>query len=113
MRCPQCGHDNEVTARQCARCSTALNSDAATQLIAAQEAVSRLRRYVPAVVADSVLSDRERLRGERREASILFADVVNFTQLSVSLDAEAVFNLINGLLRRMIECIHRYDGVVD
>jgi class 3 adenylate cyclase/tetratricopeptide (TPR) repeat protein len=72
-----------------------------------------LRRYVPTVVADSVLFDRERLRGERREVSILFADVVNFTQLSVSLDAEAVFNLINGLLGRMVECIHRYDGMVD
>ncbi len=58
-----------------------------------------LRRYVPPVVADSVLYDQARLRGERREISVLFADVVNFTQLSVSLDAEAVFNLINDLLR--------------
>ena len=78
-----------------------------------RQALSRLRRYVPAVVADSVLFDQERLRGERREISILFVDVVNFTQLSVSLDAEAVFNLINGLLGRMVECIHRYDGMVD
>jgi class 3 adenylate cyclase len=76
-------------------------------------ALSRLRRYVPAVVADSVLFDQERLRGERREVTILFVDVVNFTQLSTSLDAEAVFNLINGLLGRMVECIHRYDGMVD
>jgi len=113
MLCPQCGFDNEVTAGQCARCNTALSPDVAAQLVAAQAAISRLRRYVPAVVADAVLSDQERLRGERRVTSILFADVVNFTELSVSLDAEAVFNLINGLFRRMVECIHRYDGMVD
>lgn len=113
MRCPQCGFDNEATANQCVHCHTALNMDAAAQLAAAQEAVSRLRHYVPAVVADSALFDPERLRGERREVSILFADVVNFTQLSISLDAEAVFNLINGLLGRMVECVHRYDGMVD
>jgi class 3 adenylate cyclase/tetratricopeptide (TPR) repeat protein len=113
MRCPHCGFENEATASQCVRCGTALSADTATQLVAAQEAVSRLRRYVPAVVADSVLFDQERLRGERREISILFVDVVNFTQLSISLDAEAVFNLINGLLSRMVECIHRYDGMVD
>ncbi len=113
MLCPQCGFDNEVTAGQCARCNAALSPDAAAQLVAAQAAISRLRRYVPAVVADGVLSDQERLRGERRVTSILFADVVNFTELSVSLDAEAVFNLINGLFRRMVECIHRYDGMVD
>ncbi len=113
MRCPQCGFDNEAVASQCARCHTALTPDAATQLRAAQEAVNRLRRYVPAVVADSALFDQDRLRGERREVCILFVDVVNFTELSVSLDAEAVFNLINGLLGRMVACIHRYDGMVD
>ena len=113
MRCPQCGFDNEATAHQCARCSAVLDSDVAPQQATTQEALSRLRRYVPAVVADSVLFDQERLRGERREVSILFVDVVNFTQLSISLDAEAVFNLINGLLSRMVECIHRYDGMVD
>ena len=113
MRCPQCGHDNEVTASQCARCHTALTPNAAPPPGAVPEEVGRLRRYIPAVVADSVLHNQERLRGERREASILFADVVNFTQLSVSLDAEAIFNLINGLLGRLVECIHRYDGMVD
>jgi class 3 adenylate cyclase/tetratricopeptide (TPR) repeat protein len=87
--------------------------DSAAQLLAEQEAVDRLRRYVPAVVADSALYNQQRLRGERREVSVLFADVVNFTQLSVALDAEAVFDLINGLLGRLVECIHRYDGMVD
>jgi class 3 adenylate cyclase/tetratricopeptide (TPR) repeat protein len=113
MRCPYCGFDNEASANHCARCNTTLGADTATQLAAARESLSRLRRYVPAVVADSTLFDQPRLRGERREVSILFADVVNFTQLSVSLDAEAVFDLINGLLGRMVECIHRYDGMVD
>jgi class 3 adenylate cyclase/tetratricopeptide (TPR) repeat protein len=113
MHCPQCGFDNESGAVQCARCGAALNADPAAQLAVAQAAVQRLRRYLPAVVADSVLYDQARLRGERREISVLFADVVNFTQLSVSLDAEAVFNLINDLLGRLVECIHRYDGMVD
>jgi class 3 adenylate cyclase/tetratricopeptide (TPR) repeat protein len=113
MHCPQCGFDNESSAVQCARCGAALNADPAAQLAVAQSSVQRLRRYLPAVVADSVLYDQARLRGERREISVLFADVVNFTQLSVSLDAEAVFNLINDLLGRLVECIHRYDGMVD
>ncbi len=113
MPCPHCGFDNESSAVQCARCGAALNADPAAQLAVAQAALQRLRRYLPAVVADSVLYDQARLRGERREISVLFADVVNFTKLSVSLDAEAVFNLINDLLGRLMECIHRYDGMVD
>ena len=59
MRCPQCGFDNEATAKQCARCHAALSMDAATQLAAAQVAADRLRRYVPAVVADSAWADEQ------------------------------------------------------
>ena len=113
LRCPQCGFENGEQALYCAHCGTALRGAPAVAPDGSKEAVTRLRRYIPAVVADSALFDPERLRGERREVSILFADVVNFTQLSVSLDAEAVFNLLNGLLGRMVECIHRYDGMVD
>ena len=113
MRCYHCGFESKSTATHCARCGVDLNADLATQLAETQTALQHLRQYVPPVVADSVLINPARLRGERREISVLFADVVNFTQLSVALDAEAVFNLINGLLSRLVECIHRYDGMVD
>ena len=113
MRCHHCGSENEIAATHCHQCGFDLKIDLTEQLAAAEAAVQQLRRYVPSVVADSVLYNPERLRGERREVSVLFADVVNFTHLSVALDAEAVFNLINGLLGRLVECIHRYDGMVD
>ncbi|RLC89456.1 MAG: hypothetical protein DRI37_03750, partial [Chloroflexi bacterium] len=77
------------------------------------ESLRRLRRYIPRVVVESLLHDQERLRGERREITVLFADAVNFTHLSASLDAESVFELINDLLGRLVACVHRYDGVVD
>lgn len=77
------------------------------------DAVRRLRRFIPSVVADSLLHNQDQLRGERREVAVLFADAVGFTHLSVSLDAESIFNLINDLLGRLMECIQRYDGMVD
>lgn len=77
------------------------------------ESLRRLRRYVPRVVVESLLHDQARLHGERREVAVLFADAVNFTHLSASLDAESVFELINDLLGRLMACVHRYDGVVD
>ncbi len=124
MRCPQWGLLNPDTALQCAGCGVALTGGGSTtsamdkaaiqnELIAAQDAVRRLRRYVPAVVAEGVLDDQERLRGERREVTVLFVDAVNFTHLATSLDAESVFNLINDLLSRLVECVHHYAGLVD
>ena len=110
MRCPNCGSANVDTAVQCVQCGTALagraSDDAQPRPVAAdvQDAVNRLRRYVPAVVAEGILHDQDRLRGQRREITVLFADAVNFTHLSVSLDAELIFQLINDLLSRLVEC---------
>ena len=75
--------------------------------------IDRLRRFIPPIVADGILHDQERLRGERREVTVLFLDAVDFTRLSVSLDAETVFDLINDLLSRLVACVHRYGGLVD
>jgi class 3 adenylate cyclase/tetratricopeptide (TPR) repeat protein len=123
VRCPECGRTNADAVSDCAHCGAVL-SDRATsstnestdrqhQLTRAQEDILRLRRYIPSVVAEGILHDQERLRGERREIAVLFADAVDFTRLSASLDAESVFNLINDLLSRLVECVHRYDGMVD
>lgn len=114
MNCPTCGFLNLVGAATCAQCGADLSAAALSrQLQTAQVAIDRLRRYVPPVIAQELLGEQERLRGERREVTVLFADAVNFTHLSVSLDAESVFNLINDLLSRLVECVHRYDGLVD
>jgi class 3 adenylate cyclase/tetratricopeptide (TPR) repeat protein len=124
MPCPRCGFVNIETATRCAKCGAALTGPAPDpssadaialrrELTETQEAVRRLRRYVPSVVAEGILHDQERLRGESREVTVLFADAVSFTHLSASLGAESIFNLINDLLSRLVECVHRYDGMVD
>ncbi|MBN1250152.1 MAG: tetratricopeptide repeat protein [Anaerolineae bacterium] len=95
----------ESTATRLAQLETALS--------ARDETIARLRRYIPPTIASAILSDQERLRGERRDVTVLFVDAVGFTRLSVSLDAESVFNLINDLLGRLIACVHRYGGLVD
>ncbi len=127
MRCPECGLLNSDGLLLCAGCGAALvrgssaaavtaTADGQSELALAEETMRRLRRlrrYVPPVVVEGILHDREWLRGERREVAVLFADAVGFTSLAASLDAESVFELINDLLGRLVECVHRYDGMVD
>jgi class 3 adenylate cyclase/predicted ATPase len=125
MYCHQCGTQNAAEAATCRQCGTSLNAeltiaklqsklaDAQQRSINSERNIERMRRFVPSVIAQGLLQDQEQLRGERREVTVLFVDAVNFTQLSVSLDAESVFNLINDLLSRLVACIHRYGGIVD
>ncbi|MEJ5310945.1 MAG: adenylate/guanylate cyclase domain-containing protein [Anaerolineae bacterium] len=116
MYCTHCGSHNPDNAVTCRVCRVTLSTDthALQQALAvAQESLQRLKRFVPSVVAESILYNQERLSGERRKIAVLFADAVNFTHLSASLDAESVFNLINDLLGRLVACVHRYGGLVD
>jgi class 3 adenylate cyclase/tetratricopeptide (TPR) repeat protein len=83
------------------------------KVAAQQRLIDELARYVPPVILDSVTHDQKQLQGERRQVAVLFADIVNFTYLSESLDAEVVFNLLNSLLVRLADCVHRYGGLVD
>ncbi|MFL7791422.1 MAG: tetratricopeptide repeat protein [Anaerolineae bacterium] len=127
MQCPKCGFPYPEAVPRCYVCGADLealedvpessdkedDAEIRRELAATKEIVRRLRRYVPSVVVDGILQDRERLRDERREVAVLFADTVNYSRLAASLDAESVFNLINDLLGRLVACVHRYDGVLD
>lgn len=105
--------ENERPATVNVDVDTDLETDLQRQLISAQDTIRRLRRYIPQSVAEGILHDQDRLRGERREVAVMFVDAVGSTQLSASLDAEQVFNLINDLLSRLVACVDRYDGLVD
>lgn len=124
MYCHQCGHRVPPEAGRCPNCGADLSplgseslrrqlAEMQRKLAAQQRTIDNLQRFLPPVVADSVLHHPERLRGERRVVAVLFADAVGFTRLSVSLDAESMFNLINDLLTRLVACVEHYGGLVD
>ena len=51
--------------------------------------------------------------GERRELSVLFADLRGFTKFSESSEPEAVFETLNVYLGAMIPAVHEERGVLD
>ncbi|MBN1260181.1 MAG: AAA family ATPase, partial [Anaerolineae bacterium] len=118
MRCPACGTPGGDDSHYCGHCGAALTPHGVSLRPDRaphddERGVRRLQRFIPQVVVDSLLNDPERLRGERREVTVLFVDAVDFTSLSAALDAESTFSLINDLLGLLVACVHRYDGLVD
>jgi class 3 adenylate cyclase len=75
----------------------------------------RLRRYFPARVVERILSSGEDLqpRTERREVTILFADLVAFTSYSDGADPQAVSTLINEYITAMVAEIDARGGTLD
>ena len=70
-------------------------------------------RYAPAPLAEKILSARASIEGERKQVTILFADVKGSTDLVEHMDAEEVSALFDPLQKILIEGVHVYEGTVN
>ncbi|MFW2389358.1 MAG: adenylate/guanylate cyclase domain-containing protein [Polyangiales bacterium] len=96
--------------------SAAADLQASEERIREEEAIRRdLRRYLDPDLVDRVVRREQdmALGGERRDISVLFADVVAFTPIADSLAAEDTVGLLNELFTILTEIVFRYDGTVD
>jgi adenylate cyclase len=72
--------------------------------------------YLPAVVVQRLANDRtgtDWLKAERRDMTVLFADVYGFTHMAESLSPETVADITYQLFSSLTEVIHRHGGTVD
>jgi class 3 adenylate cyclase len=53
------------------------------------------------------------LQGERKQVTVMFADISGFTAMSEQRDAEEVVTLVNACLAKLSECVYRYEGTID
>ncbi|MBI2626886.1 MAG: adenylate/guanylate cyclase domain-containing protein [Parcubacteria group bacterium] len=72
-------------------------------------------RYLSPVVIDQILEDPSKLRlgGEKRELTILFSDIRNFTTISESMDPERLTHFLNRYLTAMTEIVLENNGLID
>ena len=71
------------------------------------------RDYTPRHLADKVLQSRSALEGERKQASVLFADVQGSMELAGQLDPEQWHHILEGFFATLTEGVHRFDGTVN
>jgi adenylate cyclase len=73
-----------------------------------------LSRVVSRQVAEQLLQSGDlKLGGERKQATVVMADIRNFTALSETYPAEEIVELLNDYFSRMIAVIFKYEGTLD
>jgi class 3 adenylate cyclase len=111
--CPNCGQAVSSGARFCRHCGFDLaGGEAAPARVPRSGNLDALRRAAPAAITDRILADRERLEGERKRVTALFADVVGSTSLAEAMDPEDWRDIVTGAHQRVSQAVYRYEGTI-
>jgi len=85
-----------------------------TPVLAAAPAEGRAPlTYTPSHLTDNILAARSALEGERKQVTVLFADLKDSTELIRGLDPEAAQQLLDPAIHHMMDAVHRFEGTVN
>ena len=115
VRCPACGVDNAPGSNFCKECGQALSREAApvASRSAAGAASPAPQTYMPAHLAQRILHDRSALVGERKQVTVLFADLKGSMELLADRDPEEARAVLDPVLKRLMAAVHYYEGTVN
>jgi class 3 adenylate cyclase len=132
MRCPHCTFENRECVRFCEECGRGLEQvcpacaaavppgrkfcGACGQPLPSGRPAARGTSpdtYTPKHLAEKILTSKGALEGERKLVTVLFADLKGSMELLADRDPEDARKLLDPVLERMMEAVHRYEGTVN
>src|SRR5216683_1630749 len=136
MKCPRCQAENREGARFCRECGATFGAvcsscgakveagskfcDGCGAPLAATPALApgpprfaSPESYTPKHLAERILTSKTALEGERKQVTVLFADLKGSMELLADRDPEEARKLLDPVLERMMEAVHRYEGTVN
>ena len=109
--CNVCGFNNPPGMRFCGNCGTRLSDGESV----AQELVSTSNLGVM-MGADLIARFREaglQAAGQRRNVTVLFVDLTDYTRLSETIDSEDLYEIIQQYINILVSSVYKFDGMVD
>src|SRR5262245_20167456 len=107
LRCSTCGTQLPTGAKFCFECAQPVGSPAAAPRFATPES------YTPKHLAERISESKASLEGERKQITVLFADLQGSMELLANRDPEEARRILDPVLEHMMEAVHRFEGTVN
>src|SRR5262245_4074481 len=111
--CSACQASNPPTHKFCGECGEPLGAATRPASLIAPAAAPAPASYTPQHLVERILTSRGALEGERKQVTVLFADLKGSMELLADRDPEEARKILNPVLERMMEAVHRYEGTVN
>ena len=115
MKCPKCHSGNPDTQKFCGECGHNLISSlkSAPQALSFDEKIDKIQRYLPKGLTEKILSQKDKIEGERKQVSVMFCDMEGFTPLVETLGPEAAYSVMDQVYEILIHQVHDFEGTVN
>jgi class 3 adenylate cyclase len=104
--CPSCGTANPPGNKFCGQCAAPLSK-------AAEPHFGSPESYTPRHLAEKILTSKTALEGERKQVTVLFADVVESMRLAEWLGPEPWHRVLDRIFAILIRGVHRFEGTIN
>jgi len=115
FHCPNCGAITPATGKFCMECAYDLSKpkEAPPKDLSFDEKIRKIQKYLPKGLTDKILSQRDRIEGERKHVTVMFCDMEGFTSLSDKLGPEEAYSIMDDVYEILIHKVHDYEGTVN
>ncbi len=113
--CPSCGTNNRVGNKFCDECGSKLSLplQQVPKDFSLDEKIAKIQKYLPQGLTEKILSQRDRIEGERKQVTVMFCDMEGFTPLSEMLGIEEAYEVMDQVYEILIHKVHDYEGTVN
>ena len=124
--CSQCGYKLEAVCAQCqtvckpgskfcSECGRMLFREGGikTNQTLLGNGSKKIQKYLPQDLVSKILSQKEKIEGERKQVTVMFCDMEGFTPLVEELGPEESYSIMDQVYEILIHKVHDYEGTVN
>jgi class 3 adenylate cyclase/ribosomal protein L40E len=113
--CPRCNSSNPPQFKFCGECGSQLPlpSKPIPKELSFDEKLAKIQKYLPGGLTEKILSQRGKIEGERRQVTVLFADMQGFTSLVEKVGPEQAYAIMDQVYEILIHKVHDYEGTIN
>lgn len=106
--CPSCGTNNPTVNKFCDECGSKLSQpiQQVPNDLKLDVKIAKIQKYLPEGLTKKILSQRDRIEGERRQVTVMFCDMAGFTPLTALLGIEEAYSIMDQVYEILINKVH-------
>jgi class 3 adenylate cyclase/tetratricopeptide (TPR) repeat protein len=118
MKCPKCQTENPELNRFCRECGAKLSlfcPQCGTEVLPEDKFCGKCGHNLtlPEGLTEKILSQRNKIEGERKQVTVMFCDMEGFTALVEKLGPEEAYTIMDQVYEILIHKVHDYGGTVN